>query len=280
MKKIKEEAVALYINDNYSLSELAERFFPTPTNDAERQKFIKANVHPVFVGKVIKELCRQNIVLREMPVSAKEIITKHVDQGYGLSELIEIYDWSPIVVNSRNFIKNHVLKDKYESQSKKRRMRTANKVKSTMMERYGVPNIGMIKNGWTDLNKIEYERLSYVEDFIQYKKDVVYHTSKLVKAILKEKEPRYCGYTGIQFKDYETDKVNPNDPRKRSVDHRVPSIISYINGLSPEEASVEENLVFCLRWVNSVKGNTTEESFLPIALHLRKRLIDEGFEHN
>ncbi len=91
--------------------------------------------------------------------------------------------------------------------------------------------------------------------------------------------PTYCYYTGIQFAD-EEGLVNPNDPRKRSVDHKVPVIICYLNGISVEQAGSIDNLTFVLKYVNSVKSNTEHKSFLAVAHKIRKVFINEGYKSN
>lgn len=52
----------------------------------------------------------------------------------------------------------------------------------------------------------------------------------------------------------------------------------YLNNIRAEEAGSKDNIVFVLKYVNSVKSNTLHESFLTIANKIRKVFIDEGFE--
>lgn len=162
-----------------------------------------------------------------------------------------------------NYMKNKVMKNE-----------------NIMMEKYGVKNWSNLEgNGWSKINNIPYtKKVKYLtDDFKVYQQEV----SKLTKKIIsKMTKPIYCEYTGILFADEEVDKVNPNDARKRTVDHKMPVLICYLNGLDVGTTCNKDNLMFVLRCVNTTKSNTTYESFLPIAKTIRKVYIDEGFKSN
>jgi len=147
-----------------------------------------------------------------------------------------------------------------------------------MMQKYGVTNWGQTKEGgYKKQNKIPYEKISYLSDeYNEYKSLVNKETEKNLRKISL---PKYCYYTGILFADEEY-TPNPNDPRKRSIDHKIPIVLCYLNGVEVEKAASLENIVFVLRYVNSVKSNTTEESFIPIAEKIRKVFINEGYKSN
>jgi len=142
--------------------------------------------------------------------------------------------------------------------------RRLEKTKKTMLDRYGVINNGQRPGqGWKNLNAIPYDKLSVDEDLTNFRKAVDYLTRKYVEKLKRHNSlPTVCYYTGIQFKDATQGKVNPNDPYKRSVDHRTPVIEMFFKGFSPEQVCAEENIVFCLRAVNTYKANTTEEYFV------------------
>jgi len=151
-----------------------------------------------------------------------------------------------------------------------------------MLERYGVINWGQTKDsGYSKQNKIPYEKISYLDDkYKKYRTAIEKLTRKNVKELKKiNKLPKYCQYTGILFKD-EDGESNPNDPRKRSIDHKIPIMVCYLNNVSIEEASSLNNIMFVLKYVNSVKGNTDHDSFLTIAEKIRKVFIDEGYQSN
>ena len=154
------------------------------------------------------------------------------------------------------------------------------RIKKTSLERYGAENPSGInaKNARILRNSVPYQKPSFLsEDWKLYKDEVSFYTNRVVSSVEK---PKYCEYTGIKFIDSSQDVVNNNDPIKRSVDHKIPVIIGYLSGISAEDISKRENLLFVLKYVNTVKGNTLHEAFLPIAAMLRKRFKDAGYQSN
>jgi hypothetical protein len=147
-----------------------------------------------------------------------------------------------------------------------------------MIERYGIKNWGQTKSaGYVKNNKIPYKKITYLsDDYKKYRIEVNKETEKTIKNHFK-KLPKYCFYTKILFSD-EEGPTNPNDPRKRSIDHRVPVLHCYLNNLSVEEAASKNNIIFILKYVNSVKGQTLEESFIPVAEKIKKVFINEGYQ--
>lgn len=147
-----------------------------------------------------------------------------------------------------------------------------------MLKKYGVINWGQtIDGGYTKLNKIPYKKISYLtDDLKKYRLLVDKETKKNIKKYFKT-YPKYCYYTKIMFADEEY-APNPNDPRKRSVDHKIPVLHCFLNNIDVEKAASIDNIVFVLRYVNSVKGQTLEESFFPIAEKIRKVFINEGYK--
>ena len=146
----------------------------------------------------------------------------------------------------------------------------------TMKSKYGVTNWGQISGGWTEQNKIPYNKIDVLDTkYKAYRIEVEKISKRTLKNLVK---PDYCEYTGILFADAEYNP-NPNDPRKRSVDHKIPLIICYLNDIDSEIAGARENLVFVLRYVNSIKGNTLHDSFITIAQKIRKVFINEGFKY-
>lgn len=138
------------------------------------------------------------------------------------------------------------------------------KLQKTMLDRYGVRNNGQLPGqGWENLNSIAYTKLAIDETLIEFRKKVNYLTRKYVDKLKKQNlVPTNCYYTDIPFKDNLQDFVNPNDPCKRSVDHRRPVAEMFLQGYSAEDVCKEDNIVFCLRAVNTYKANTPEEYFV------------------
>lgn len=212
-------------------------------------------------------------------------ITNEMKQFY-VDTYLETYSVSEILRRSGNSVGRdrivRILKDEgiYEGLNGENYLKKkVENNENIMLERYGVKNAGQLPgNGWESLNSIPYEKIDFLDaEYKKYKKLVEKYTKKNINKIEK---PKYCNYTGIRFADDELESVNPNDPRKRSVDHKVPVIICYLNGIDPMVAASADNLVFVLRYVNTIKSNTLHESFLSIAPKIRKVFINEGFESN
>ena len=92
-------------------------------------------------------------------------------------------------------------------------------------------------------------------------------------------EVDYCEYTGIRFIDAEQEFVNPNDPRKRSLDHIKPLALCFIDGMTMDEANHPDNIMWCLKVINNVRGTSSLESFEPIAQYYREQFIAAGVAH-
>lgn len=151
------------------------------------------------------------------------------------------------------------------------------KMKNTMLKKYGVVNNGQRPGyGWKELNSIEYKRLDVDQELFDFRKKVDYLTRKHVQKLKNSDSiPTTCYYTGIEFRDVSEDKVNPNDPFKRTVDHKIPVIEMFIKGKTPEETANEQNIVFCLRIVNTYKANTSENYFVnEIVPYLKEKIYE------
>lgn len=150
------------------------------------------------------------------------------------------------------------------------------KHRETMQDKYGVDNISQIREPkLIRSNKIEYDNLSFEDDLREYTHKVRNYSKNLVTRRKSIPLADRCYYTGIEFADLYKGEINPNDPYKRTVDHKHPIILCYFDGWSVEQAGGEKNIVFVLRYINSVKSNTTHESFLPIVAGLKERLKSE-----
>jgi hypothetical protein len=152
-----------------------------------------------------------------------------------------------------------------------------NKIQSTMKERYGVANAGQMPgNGWSN-NDLEKTEVYFLEQFKEYTEEVDLLTKKNKKQLVVTD---YCYYTGIKFADAFSDKVNPNDPLKRSLDHKISKWVGFFTGLDPEEVASSSNLVWCLKYCNSVKNQMTAQQFKPYAEKIREYMIYEGKTSN
>lgn len=150
--------------------------------------------------------------------------------------------------------------------------------KKIMLEKYNVVNWGQTEEGgYRKLNKVPYKKVSYLTDgYKEYRIKVDKLTKENVKQHYKDDLPKYCMYTGIMFAD-EEGPTNPNDPRKRSVDHKIPVVHGFLKKVPVEEIASIDNIVFVLKYVNSIKAQSTVESILPIMEEIRKAFLNEGF---
>lgn len=152
-------------------------------------------------------------------------------------------------------------------------MRRQQKVKNTMIERYGVENWGQTAaGGYRSLNKIPYSKLECMEQYNEFRKKVERGLGQYKTHAMKFNEiPYECEYTGVSFAD--TNGIcNPNDPLKRSIDHRVPIIEGFFKGWTVEQMNSRENLAWCIRYINTVKGNTTYESFSNLLPYIKEKI--------
>lgn len=151
------------------------------------------------------------------------------------------------------------------------------RIQQTMMERYGVINWGQTKEGgYRKQNKIPYNKLKINDELSLFKKK----SDRIARNYLDQCKknsmvPDKCHYTGITFNDVLLEQVNPNDPFKRTIDHKIPVVEMFLKGKTPEETSHPSNLVFCLRIVNTYKANSSEEYFIQEVLpYLKEKLYE------
>lgn len=216
--------------------------------------------------KIPQDIKEKYIKMYKETFNVSSILRKYSkEDGYGRGPITEMLKEEGIYEGLSGLNHN---KKKFEN------------IRKTMLEKYGVENPGQLEsNGYRKLNKISYKKINYLtDDFKKYSDNVRKLTHQIFLEFKKQnKLPKYCDYTGIQFAD-EEGPVNPNDPRKRSIDHKIPIIHCYLEGVDVMLAANIKNIAFVLKYVNSVKGNTSYDSFLPLALKIRKVFINEGFK--
>lgn len=125
-------------------------------------------------------------------------------------------------------------------------------------------------------NKIPYERFTFEESFKTYRKAAERHSRATAESMVK---PDYCDYTGVRFIDAEQELVNPNDPRKRTIDHKKSIIQCWLEGMTPQECAAPNNISFVLRYINNLKGNDNLKSTMPVINLVKEKLIAEGYAH-
>lgn len=128
------------------------------------------------------------------------------------------------------------------------------KVKKTMLEKYGVENIShsqRFKDFMYILKGNAIDRVGYNK----YKQEIWKLTKKN-----KENIPftGLCYYTGVNIS-----KINfYNDFHHASVDHKISISYGFNNNIPAEEIATEKNLCYCSRLTNTIKREMTEEEFL------------------
>ena len=118
---------------------------------------------------------------------------------------------------------------------------------------------------------------SDIENFKKYHKEVNLYTERNKKKLIKN---NYCYYTGIEFADVNRLNINPNDPLKRSVDHKISILRGFVENIDPEIIGSHINLVYCIRYCNTLKANMSVEDFAFYVKYIREELINEGYKHN
>ena len=151
--------------------------------------------------------------------------------------------------------------------------RSRDKAKATYLLRYGVDNIAKLDSVKTHLKKINQENKESwqgkreIMDWIVGKSP---HPSDRIKfddyrdrcwsiTYTSKKEmivPTSCYYTDISFN---TEKFNVWN--SASIDHKMSILKGFEEGLSPDVIGNISNLTYCLRLVNSLKKEKTEEEF-------------------
>jgi hypothetical protein len=128
------------------------------------------------------------------------------------------------------------------------------KVKKTMLEKYGVENISHSQR-FKDFMYILKGNTIDTMAFNKYKQEIWKLTKKN-----KENIPftGLCYYTGVNIS-----KTNfYNDFHHVSVDHKISISYGFNNNIPVEEIAAEKNLCYCSRLTNSIKREMTEEEFL------------------
>jgi hypothetical protein len=210
-------------------------------------------------------------MLIEITPAIEETIIRLYTETYSVTDVL----LDPLIKGIGRLRIVEVLKDAniYEGiRGKNQQAKKQEKIKNTMLSRYGVENNGQRPGqGFGERNKIPYTNVEFLDEgYKLYRKAVEHQTNKTIHSMVK---PDTCFYTGIRFADVDAEHVNPNDQRKRTIDHKIPVIIGYLQGRTVEEISSPENITFVLRYVNTIKGNTLHENFLPIAEYIKLAFI-------
>lgn len=204
-----------------------------------------------------------------------DIIIEEYKKNLDFTTLTKKYEITP--ERLRIFLRKQNIYQPYSIKSLKIK---AEKIKKTTFERYGVENRSQIESKKlikrNSLSKIKFK---FHKELTEYRELVNHYTKKNKKKLVLNS---HCYYTGIKFSDAETKEVNPNCHLKRTIDHKISIIYGFFNKIPAEIIGHETNLVYCLRYCNTLKNATSanDENFKKIIKNLREYLINEGQEHN
>ena len=202
-----------------------------------------------------------------------KIVKEDHESGESISSLTRKYNISRNAVEKCiNAAGGHKTGFNYSEAHKNKRVE---KIQKTLKERYGVINPGQLPdNGYQSLNAIPYEKPKFVYRYNQYRLEVSNLTKKNIKKI--DKLPDRCYITGIQFADNQKSCVNPNDYFKRSIDHKKSIFECFLDNDPVERAAATDNIIFVLKYINSIKGSFGYEYLLKNRELLINILVDEN----
>lgn len=204
-----------------------------------------------------------------------EIIDKYQNQKISIYELAINYKVAHLRI--RKFLEKHNIEMDFWSNPERRAVRTA-KARNTMKERYGVDNVAQLqstKEKVKDTCKKRYgvnngaESISSSIKHYILGNDVEPHMSDQYERFKQEvskitqKNTNNIEFTGrCYYTDTEISKNRHfNNVFKATIDHKIPVILGFEQGLTPEDIGSVNNLVWCARLVNTYKRNMTEEQF-------------------
>jgi hypothetical protein len=209
----------------------------------------------------------------------KEILKLHSD------EIIEYYKNNPNVndvVSTFGLSRVAVVKLLKQVEAYKgfgRQPSRSIKRMNTLQQRYGVTNYGqtpMMRQRLMERNSIPYNQPLFLADLYSFRKNVDTITARNKKLLLNT---GYCFYTGIRFGDV-IRPTNPNDPIKKTIDHKISIVDGYLRKYTAEEIGGLSNLCWAIKYCNSFKGNMSANDFIYYSRLIRERFIDAGYEHN
>ena len=190
--------------------------------------------------------------------------------GIGLSALCKEYDLPRKRIEkvlSADGVSLRTVKNCHNEISK-------NKAKNTFLTKYGVDNVAKLdsmKDHLREINKQnkdvwqgKCELLMWVrgrgvhpKDKINFKEYKALCLSMTNNNKSKMIDTSSCFYTNIKFNDRKYNSWN-----SKSIDHKISILGGFQLGMTPDEIGDVNNLVYCLRLVNSVKRELSSEEFV------------------
>jgi len=108
------------------------------------------------------------------------------------------------------------------------------------------------------------------EDFFRYKKKVERLTKKNKKLL---GAPKFCYYSNLPITNDKS--FNYNMFNYATIDHKISIIRGFLNNIPPEKIGSLKNIVWCARFINSIKREKTEKEFLSSDEFFRFKLIQQ-----
>lgn len=138
-----------------------------------------------------------------------------------------------------------------------------NKAKKTNLKKYGVEHYFQSKD-FKDANRKLFISLGFnvrskdLKDWNRYQRYCMAESYKNYKE-LKTNWDGYDYYDDEYIK--ENYKLDANDPKYPTIDHKNSIIYGFINNISPDDISAIDNLCITKRTINSMKRHLTENDF-------------------
>jgi hypothetical protein len=156
------------------------------------------------------------------------------------------------------YLKNTELTDIYTCSNKCAMVKN----QKTCMDRYGVLHQNQVKENVNKIldTKVKKGLVSYdFDDFKSYRRVVNNFTNKNKKTLF-ENWDGFDYYDGEFIKEYF--KLDSNDRKYPSIDHKISVVYGYNNGIGPEEIASLQNLCLTKRKHNSFKSYLNELDYL------------------
>lgn len=233
--------------------------------------------------------------------TTKDIALLHTEMGLGPMEIVmqqypkmaEQYEWSNDKYEiGNNYIQEigntHVGPIKYVVDSLKdsgvysRSTRSKiQKMQKTMLRKYGVTNAGQLGDSrrlLSDRNRATVTKVETVE-YISYYKAVERLTNKVRRKWKISNRFSKDYYTKLPFLKELSESDQMQGDLYPTLDHKLSVRYCFMRNLSPEACAAEENLCWTFRYLNSRKGELTEQPFrqfvLPLYAELIQSTVDE-----
>ena len=262
-------------NNVFSRDEVISVYKKTQSTDEVLKYFNYSLTYVRKKTEIIKILKEEGIFVnyhfRGFP--SKEQIISAYKETYSVSQVLLYFGYTVTSSSKRNKI-TKMLKEEgvYDGAYGKNAVRKKiERIEKTNLEIYGVKNYSYTKHGSLNLhNHRDKTSFPIVEEFRLYQQQVTYETKKTIRKLKHIPKPTHCEYLGVEFVD--DNIANPNDQLKRTIDHKKSVYNCWLDGLSPEEASHQDNLVWICRYANSIKGNADYDDIKYVFPKIKEKL--------